>query len=456
MRNLLAGLLIAWALALYPHYIYALDLNAVYQLARQNDPQIRQVREQFKATQESKPQAQALLRPYISLSANGQFTDIQIPKRYAAFKSQDQYLQKSLSIDLSYPLYHKNYWIQLDQADDIISKGQASLNEAESNLIIRTAQAYFNVLSAADDLRAATAEKQANAKQLSQSQSRFEVGTIAITSVHEAKAAYDIAVAQEIAAANSLNDSWEALQEIIGHINQPILQLGDKLTLHPPRPKNIEQWISTALRNNHSIQAAQKSVEIARKSIDKEHSGYYPTLDIVSSYGIADSGSTLGSNRATGVIGLQLKVPLYQGGAVVSKERQAVYEYRAAQEALDQQRRAVNRQVHNAFRGILSTISRVKALESAVVSSQTALQSAQAGLEVGTRTMVDVLSLTKTLYQAQRDYDKSRYDYILSGLTLHQAAGTLTLEVLNQANSWLSTTNTQSPPESFSTYTIGQ
>lgn len=443
MKKNLAFLFIG-ALAYVP-VAHSLDLVQVVEMAQQGDPQIRQVREQLNSAREVKPQAKALLLPNLSLGGGYDYVD-QSTRKSISGSRYENYTQYDLALQLNQPVYHRDFWIQLEQADDTIAQAEAELASAEIDLMVRTATTYFNVLSAADDLRTASAEKEANARQLEQAQQRFEVGLIAITDVHESQAAYDGAVATEITAENALSNSWEALREIVGSIKQPIATLGDSLMLNPPEPRDAEQWAATALKQNYGILAATKATEFAKKTIEVQRSGHFPTFDVVGSYGRADSESSFGTDRDTGIIGVQLSVPLYQGGAVDSRTRQARYDLQASQESLDQRRRSVNRQVRDAYRGVISTISRVKALESTVVSFQSALESTQAGLEVGTRTMVDVLTVTRSLYDAQRNYARSRYDYIINGLLLHQAASTLTPELLQKANGWLDQGNKIAPP----------
>ncbi len=423
-----------------------LDLVQVYEMANESDPRIRQVREQLGSAREAKPQAKALLLPALSL--DGGVDRVYQKTRDSSFGATgtDNFNQYDLGVNLKQAVYHRDYWIQLEQSDDTIAQAEALLAAEEINLMVRTAVAYFNVLSAADTLRTATAEKEANARQLEQAQQRFEVGLIAITDVHESQAAYDNALASEITAENDLSNAWEALREIVGDLNLPIAKLGEKLPLKPPVPDDVEQWAQTALSQNYSIIAATEAAELAKKDIEVKNSGHYPILDLVGSYGRTDSGSRNGSDRDTGIIGLELNIPLYTGGAVDSRTRQARYDYQGKMEELDQQRREVNRQVRDAYRGVISTISRVSALASRVVSFKSALESTEAGLEVGTRTIVDVLTVTRNLYEAERNYLRSRYDYIIQGLQLHQAASTLTPELLQKANAWLLQDDKLAPP----------
>ncbi len=423
-----------------------LDLVQVYELAKVNDPTIRQAREQMGAAREAKPQAKALLLPQLGLGGGYDLVSQKTRNSPLGNNGTDNFDQYDLGVQLSQAVYHRDFWIQLEQADDLISQSEAVLASAEIDLMVRTSVAYFDVLSAADDLRTATAEKEANARQLEQAQQRFEVGLIAITDVHESQAAFDNAMANEIAAENDLSNAWEGLREIVGDLDQPISTLGDNLPLKPPVPEDVEQWAATALKQNYDIIAAGYAVEQAKKNIELQNSGHYPTLDLLGSYGTAESNSDIGTDRDTGIIGLELNIPLYTGGAVTSRTRQARYEYQASLDAQDQSRRSVNKQVRDAYRGVISTISRVHALASTVVSFQSALESTQAGLEVGTRTMVDVLTVTRSLYDAQRNYDASRYDYIVNGLLLHRAASSLTPELIGKANGWLNTNDSLAPP----------
>ncbi|MEN8166888.1 MAG: TolC family outer membrane protein, partial [Pseudomonadota bacterium] len=291
---------------------------------------------------------------------------------------------------------------------------------------------------AKDDLRVAQAEREATGRQMEQAQQRFDVGLIAITDVHEAQAAHDSARALEIAADNSLDNAWEALFEIIGPEAKTSLdKLGDKLPLKPPVPNDLEEWSNTAQQQNFDIIATRSNVESIRQDIEVSRSGHFPTLDLVGGYNLRRTDNDIGTEADTGSIGLELAIPLYSGGGVSARTEQARANHRAAQQNLDQTRRAVNRQVRDAFRGMLSTISRVEALKAATVSAKSALESTQAGYEVGTRTIVDVLNVQRNLFSSQRDYLRSRYDYIVNGLSLKSAAGNLSEEDLVLVNTWL-------------------
>jgi outer membrane protein len=299
----------------------------------------------------------------------------------------------------------------------------------------KTTVAYFNVLSALDNLEFAMAEKESISRQLEQAQQRFEVGIIAITDVNEAQAAFDLAGANEIEAANKLDNENEALKEIIGDQDAVLDTLGELVPLNKPEPANIADWSKTAELNNLNIIAAFNQAEAARKSIEIQRSGHLPKLDMIGAYGVSDVNSSFGFRGDTQSVGVELNVPLFEGGAVNSRTRQAGFEYEAAKENLETVKRSVKRQIKDTFRGVMTDISRVEALKAAVTSAETALESSQAGFEVGTRTMVDVLNEQRNLFKAKRDFARARYDYLINSVKLKQLSSDLTqndLELLNK------------------------
>jgi outer membrane protein len=356
----------------------------------------------------------------------------------AEYDESESYKESGLGLNLTQPIYRQDRLVKLEQSDSTIAQAEADYASAEIDLMVRSTTAYFDILSAEDDLRVANAEREATGRQLEQAQQRFDVGLIAITDVHEARAAYDAARASEIAAENSLDNAWEALFEIIGpKAKSHLAKLGDDLLLNPPVPNSLQDWSDTAQQQNYGIIAARSNLKVLEQEIDVSKAGHYPTLDLVGAYSMSRSDSDKATELDRGSIGLSLEVPIYTGGAVSASTRQSQANFRAAQQSLDQTRRAVNRQVRDAFRGVLSTISQVEALKAATVSAQSALESTQAGYEVGTRTIVDVLNVQRNLFSSQRDYLNSRYGYILNGLSLKSAAGTLSEGDLEAVNGWL-------------------
>lgn len=411
------------------------DLMAVYELAKKNDPQIRASRAQQNATQELRPQALSAIGPNVSLSGtlNYQRQDV----KSAANDNSDTFASNSLTLSLTQPLYRRELFIALDQVDDQLTQADANYAAAEQALILRVAQAYFGILSAKDDVGFALTEKKAIARQLDQAKQRFEVGSIAITGVHEIQARYDQAEANRISAENEVDNARENLRIIIQTMPPKLANLLQDMELTPPQPDNIDIWSEDAQKNNPAILAAKLNADIARRNISTQRSGYYPNVDLVTSINRSRTDYEFGSDTDTGSINLQFSVPIFQGGRTNSKVKQARHEYDAAQESLDQQRREIDFQVRNAYRGIQTSISRIKALQASENSAQSALKATEAGFEAGTRTLVDVLNSQSDLYRAKKDYAQSRYAYVLNTLSLLQAVGTLSADDLRQVNSWL-------------------
>ncbi len=434
MKHLVPLLLFLWL-----PLAHAEDLMTIYRLALENDPQLQAAKEQLSSTRESKSLAWSQLLPTVGVG--GSYDAIHSDVKTYQGNSVDMtssYHESNLGLNLTQPIYRRDRLIQLEQADSTIAAAEADFAAAEIDLMVRSTSAYFAILSAEDDLRVAKAEQEANGRQLEQAQQRFDVGLIAITDVHEAQAAYDAARASVISSENSLDNAWEALFEIIGP--QPksnLAKLGDALQMIPPVPNDLQSWSDTAQQENYSILAANANLEVLNREVDVSRSGHFPTLDLVGAYTLNRSDSDTATEADVSTIGVELAVPLFAGGAVNAQTRQSLANYRAAQQSLDQTRRSVNRQVRDAFRGVLSSISQVEALKAATISAQSALESTQAGYEVGTRTIVDVLNVQRNLFSSQRDYLNSRYGYIINGLTLKSAAGNLSEEDLQRVNGWL-------------------
>ena len=423
--------------------LFGKDLQEIFALALKNDPQLQAAAATRDAVRESRPQARSQLLPNLSLQGSTAHVDRNIKDATTRIDTSTGNIGEggstvsNLSLSLLQPVYRRDLWIQLQQADRQIRQAEAEYAAEEQGLIFRVAEAYFNTLSAQDELEFVKAESTAFARQLDQSQQRFDVGLIAITDVYEAQAAYDQSKADLIGAENALANAWEALYEIILEQVDSLSTLAAEIPLIKPQPENINSWNETAQKQNLTLMAAIQSTEIARENIEAQRSGHYPTLDIVGSYGLDRNSGTDNSDVDTGTIGVELNLPIYLGGGVSSRVRQAADEYRAAQQNLDQQRRAVQRQVKDAYRGVVDRISAVKALKASTISAQSALEATEAGVEVGTRTTVDALNAQRDLSRARSNYSQVRYNYILNGLTLKQAAGSLSEDDLIQINQFL-------------------
>jgi outer membrane protein len=428
----------------------AQDLMGIYDQALQHDPTLRESQATLHSAEEYRPQGIARLLPQVTATAylnrNSVLTrSTNNVQNIIAGGRNLGFWDSAGSLRLVQPIYHHEYWVQLSAADNQIAKAQANFENTVQNLGLRTAQAYFDLLYAQDSLGFAGAERQAVERQLEQAKARFEVGLIAITDVNEAQAGYDQATANVIKAENELDNAREALREFVGEFDPDVRGLGDALPLTPPTPADLALWGRRATEGNLGVIALENDAEIFRKTIDLRFAGHLPAVDLVGSAGFTDNNRPFGVSSESQVIGIQASLPLFQGGLVNSQVTQARYDLEAAQERLDKQRRAANKQAKNAYRGILSSVGQVNALRAAVTSSESALEATEAGFEVGTRTMVEVLTEQRNLYGAKRNYAKARYDYIVNSLSLKQAAGVLQREDLELVNSWLG--GVTPPPE---------
>ena len=419
------------------------DLMSILEAAEQMDPEYREAQSAALAVAEGVPQARAdLWLPTLSFSAGTSRLrqDIETASGFGT-GGQISFTTQNFRINLSQPIYHHDRFIALKQADHRVRQAQLEVLFARQELMIRVAERYFEVLAAQDNLAFANAEKESLMSQLEQAQQRFDVGLIAITDVQEAQAGHDRALASEISARNEVENANEALREVTETYYDDLSSLGESMPLVVPEPEDIEAWTDNALNNNLELSAAVVASNIAQKEIRRQHTQHFPTLDVTGSHGWNEQGGRFGSTSVTqGDIGIEFNMPIFEGGRTMSSTREAQHDHQAAVERLEQTKRAVYRQTREAFLGVISEISSVKALRQAVVSSQTALESTQAGFEVGTRTAIDVVAAERGLSEAKRDYARARYDYILETLRLKQAAGSLQPDDIAIANSWLADT----------------
>ena len=416
------------------------DLMEVYGYALDSDPQYLQVAASRRATLEKRPQARAELLPSLNIRADAAANEEDITTEFNPIDRPGKvsFGSHGYSLDLVQPLFSGERIVSYLQADNLINQADAELGAARQDLLVRTTEAYFELLAAYDNLGFAEAEKKSLGRQLEQAQQRFEVGMSAITDVQEAQAGFDRAVATEIAARNNIENTREALREITGIYLSELAPLGESMPLLSPQPEQIETWTGAALERNLEVQAAQHAVESARREVQKRRAGHLPSLDVVARHSYSSSGGRFGDyDSTTNSIGVRLSMPLYQGGLVSSRVRETRERLNAELERLEQTRRNAQRLTRQAYLGVISGISRVKALQQAVVSSETALAATEAGFEVGTRTAVDVVAAERATSQARRDYARARYNYLLDTLRLKQASGSLSVEDLSEVNRWL-------------------
>ena len=451
-----SGLAAGSALLLTASLAHAADLSEVYQQALRNDPQLREAEATRLAALESKPQALSALLPQIS--AGGSYSKDQTNGSQVVFdgrafttrSSESDLTTKGWALTLRQSLFKWDNWAALKQADAQVAQAEADYHTAQQQLVLRTAQAYFNVLAARDTLTAGQSALEAITRQLEQAEKRFEVGLIAVTDVQEAKAAHDQANATVIAGKRALATRLEELRELTGEPVSELKAPGDDMPLTAPSPADEEQWVRQAFDQNLALTSARLSADVAREGISVAKGGHGPTIDLVArksgsnTNGDTATATTLGTlsnpidtNSDADSISVQFSIPLYSGGATQSRVRQAVYRHRASRERLERVARETERDARDAYLGVTSEMARVTALKQAVASSQVALEATEAGYEVGTRTAVDVLEARRRLTDAQTNYARSKYDYLLNVLRLRLAAGSLDEGALTQTNALL-------------------
>jgi outer membrane protein len=425
------------------------DLLGALAAAEQSDPTYREAQDKALATAEEIPQAKAQLwLPTINFTAG--ITRIRQSLSGGPIfggSNNPAFTGKEYRINLSQPVYHHDRYVALRQADKRLQQAQFEVLAARQDLMLRVAERYFNQLATHDSLIFAQAETESLKSQLDQAQQRFQVGLIAITDVQEAQAGHDRAQASQISAQNEVQNANEALREVTANYDLELAPLGESLPLVIPDPLDIEKWTATAMQGNLALSAARMAADIAHEEIRRQYAGHFPSFDIVGGHSFNQQGGRFGNNSLEqDDIGIQVTVPIYEGGQVVSRTRAAEHQNNATLERLEQTQRAVHRETREAYLGVATKISSVKALGQAVISSQTALESTRAGFEVGTRTAVDVVAAERSLYQAKRDFSRARYDYIVETLRLKKASGSLQPDDLEAVNSWLTSSAMNAAP----------
>ncbi|MCA3098695.1 MAG: TolC family outer membrane protein [Rhodocyclaceae bacterium] len=433
------------AIALPPGAVAA-DLIEIQRLARENDPQFAAARAGWIASRERLPQARSGLLPSLSLSGSANRNDTNATLLGAGnpfFQPGGRRFDTtSLNLQVIQPVFRPATRVQYDQAGIQLEQADLQLLLASQDLTLRAAQAFFDVLSAQEALAVVESQKRAIGEQLAQAKANFEVGTATIVDYNEAKARFDLASSQEIAGRNDLEVRRQALQQVTGRLPPTDLRpLRDTAVLAPPAPHDIEQWSGQARDNALTVRIQQASVELARREIDRQRAGHLPTLDAVGSAGNSRAGasptSSIGTDVTQVVLGLQLSVPLYQGGAIDSRVREAVANRERALLDVETARRAAVLAARQAYLGVTSGISQVNALQAAMESAGIALESTQLGLKVGVRTQVDVLNAQQAFFNARRDLVLARYSTLLSGLRLQAAVGDLQDDDLQPINALL-------------------
>lgn len=411
---------------------HAADLLEAFHAAQANDAVFAADVAKHQAAQEKLTQGRSLMLPSLSANANTTYNQYNVqytnaPPGLPLPSGQFNYNSHGYGATLVQPLYRAQNWAMYNESELQVAQADAQFKSEQNDLALRVARAYFDVLMAQDDVDLAEAQKAAISEQLAQAKRNFEVGTATITDTHEAQSRFDLVTAQEIAAQSNLEIKKRMLQQITGQSPEDLRRLGDQFTLDMPQPADMEKWVSTAQQNNLQIAAAQAGAALADREVDRNRGGNYPTLDLVASYNksYANGGmfGYIGSQSTMRTVGVQLNVPLFEGGAGVSRWREAQANRDRAQSELENVNRTVALQTRQAYLGVVNGLAQVRALQAALTSSQSLLDSTKLGQEVGVRTNLDVLNAQQQLYTTRRDLYQAEYNFLVSELQLKAAAG---------------------------------
>ncbi len=421
------------------------DLLSVYRDAVAYDAQFAAARAAVEAGREKLPQGRAGLLPTVGLSSNTTWNRQSTDVRSEPPTSTDtRYNSNGWAVSLTQPLFRWQNWVAYTQSELAVAQAEAQFSLAKQDLIVRAAQAYFDVLLAQDTLATARAQKVAITEQLESAKRNFEVGTATITDTHEAQARFDLTSAQEIAAENDLAVKRQALRAVIGKEPEGLKNLRQGVQLMRPQPDDIGKWVEMAETSSTSVQIYQALFEIAQREVEKQRAGHYPTLDLVANRSRSSATGSYalgavrpGSDTDVHSVGLQLTIPIFAGGAVASKDREAVALKEKASADLDNARRGAALNARQAYLGVTSGLAQVRAYEAAMTSSQSALDSNKLGYEVGVRINIDVLNAQSQLYDTKQKLAKARLDTLGALLKLKASAGTLSEDDVAAINTLL-------------------
>jgi outer membrane protein len=419
----------------------AKDLLMIYTMALDRDPVLKQALAQRNAIQQNRPLAMSQLLP--NVNAVAQSSSVQnIIVSNIEFDVADPGVIETFgySLNAQQTLINFNQWYTLAQADDTVTAADAAYIAAEQALIIRTSQAYFEVLNAQDDLSFAVSEKNSVEQQLKQTEEKFNVGLVAITDLNDFRAQFDESVANEITAQNALDDAKERLKVIIGHTLVDLDPLAPEIPLESPVPTDIEQWVNYAQTNNPTLTSAEAEMNASRNNVNAERAQHLPNVYATGTFGETETGIWLapqGSRDSGWSFALNAQMNIFAGGGIEAAVRQAQYNYEDSRESFEETRRTTISNTRIAYRGVLTAMSQVRAFKQAVISAQSALEANEAAYEVGVKTAIDVLDSLSRVYSQRRNLAASRYSYILQMLKLKQAAGTLNVEDIMLVNQWL-------------------
>lgn len=442
-----SSLSLAVAAAFFSAAAGAADLLQVYKLALDNDPQFIAARYQADAGREKSAQGLSGLLPTVNATANTQWNDVDRTIRGAGVTVNGKYNSNAWGVSLTQPLFRWQNIVAYQQGRMQAAQADLQFAQAQQDVILRVAQAYFDVLLAEENLRSYQAQKKAIGQQLEQAKKNFEVGTSTIVDTHEAQSRFDLATAQEIAAQSDLEIKRRALEVVVGRDPGVLAQLREQARLDRPQPDAMANWVEAAEKDAYAVQVQQLALEIAAKDVEKNRAGHLPTLDAVVARSNSSQTATmpLGAGTAMGpgfdmpatTAALQLTVPLFQGGYVMSKTREAEANREAARQQLEAAKRNAAQAARQSYLGVSNGTAQIAALKAALTSSQSSLESNKLGYEVGVRINIDVLNAEQQVYATRRDLARAWFDTLLAQLKLKAAVSTLDEADLAKINALL-------------------
>ena len=439
---------LAWLLgtSLLASPLWAADLLQIYREAQANDAAYAAARSTVEAGRERTPQALAGLLPTVGISGNTQWNENDISLRRTTITDKVKFNSNGYTLSLTQPLFRWQNWVAYDQSKFQVAQAEANFVQAGQDLILRVSQAYFDVLYAYENLKAVRANKVSIEQQLESAKRNFEVGTSTIVDAQEAQARFDLAIAQEIAAESDLEVRQQALRAIIGKEPGALAPFRRDADIPQPQPADMKKWAAAAENDNINFQLQMAALEIASLEVDRQRAGHYPTVDLVASTGSTTALASAGLGLVDSdfrSIGVQVNLPIFQGGQVVSRQREASANRAAAESNLEQARRNAALQARQQYLGATNGLAQVRALKAALISSQSSLESNRLGFEVGVRINIDVLNADNQVYVTRRDLAKAVLETLMSQLRLKAAVGTLSEDDVVAANALLDPGATQ-------------
>ncbi|MBK8186378.1 MAG: TolC family outer membrane protein [Cellvibrio sp.] len=415
------------------------SLLDVYELALQNDAQLKADKARYDADKEYQYLNRAGLLPTVTANASVTTGDSESTDKLTNITTTTDSDGQSWDISLNQTLFDMSAWYSYKQGKKLSAQAEAQFGADQQSLIVRVATAYFNVLRSVDILEASIAEEKAYGKQLEQTKQRFEVGLTAITEVHEAQAAYDSALAGKLEAQGNMEINYEALEVLTGKPEDQVAPLMATFPVIEPTPTNRADWVEFALKNNYGLKAAKLRADAQLDKAKSNKADHLPTLGANIKYSDSSrdiNGSPFDTNEGTSA-SINLKVPLYSGGLTSASTRQAYAQFTQYQETYNKTQRDVIQGARASHLSVETGVARVQARKQAIVSSQSALEATQSGYEVGTRNLVEVLLAQRNLYQARRNYSDALYDYVIDTVKLREVAGMLTPADVQEIDKWL-------------------